>query len=151
MRHDEMTGVLPPEIIAIMQNPWTEPFWTAAAEHRLLLPRCTSCLTFRFPPGPFCHVCRAQGFESVEWREHDGCGEIYSFTVIRHAVIPDVKAALPVVAAVVEMNDTGGVRLVGNVVDCSIDEVAIGRAVEIDWYDVRVGDTVAVFRLTQRG
>ena len=53
-----------------------------------------------------------------------GDGEIYSFTVIRHAVIPPVADALPLVAAVVELPDTGGCRLVGNVVDCEPDDGA---------------------------
>jgi uncharacterized OB-fold protein len=145
---DELRGVLPPEVVSIMANVWTEPFWAAAQEHRLVLPRCTTCAAMRFPPGPFCHQCRAQ---EVEWIEHDGRGEIYSFTVIRHAVIPDVKAALPLVAAVVELRDGGGVRVIGNIVDVDVDDdptaVAIGRPVEIDWYDVRADTTVPVFRL----
>ena len=139
-----MRGVLPADIIGIGTSPATEPFWRAAAEHRLVLPRCTSCGTFRFPPSPFCFRCRAQG---VEWVEQRGAGEIYSFTVIRHAVIPQVADALPVVAAVVELPDTGGCRLVGNVVDCDPSAVGIGLPVTLDWYDVRAGESVPVFRL----
>lgn len=139
-----LRGVLPADVIALTPNVWTEPFWAATAEHRLVLPRCTSCATFRFPPTPFCWQCRAQG---VEWIEHDGAGEIYSFTVVRHAVIPAVKEALPFVAAVVELPGTGGCRLVGNVVDCEPDAVAIGAPVETGWYDVREGTSIPVFRL----
>jgi uncharacterized OB-fold protein len=142
--HDQLTGVLPPEIIGILRNEWTAPFWDAAAEHRLVLPRCASCGTYRFPPSPFCPVCRTQ---AVQWVEHDGAGTIYSFTVIRHGVIPEVRDALPLVAAVVELPGTGGVRLVGNVVDAAPEAVAVGLPVTLDWYDVRAGDTVPIFRL----
>lgn len=142
--HEQLSGVLPPEVIGILRNEWTAPFWDAAAEHRLLLPRCTACGAFRFPPSPFCPECRSQ---PVEWVEHDGAGEIYAYTVIRHGVIPEVRDALPVIAAVVELPGTGGVRLVGNVVDADPGEVAVGRAVTLDWYDVRPGDSVPVFRL----
>ena len=51
--------------------------------------------------------------------DHDGHGEVYAFTVIRHAVIPSVADALPLIAAVVELVDTDGCRLVGNVVDAA--------------------------------
>jgi uncharacterized OB-fold protein len=138
-------GVLPPDVIQLTPNEWTRPFWDAAAEHRLVVPRCTSCGTYRFPPTPFCWNCRAQ---DVEWVEHDGNGELYSFTVVRHAVIPDVRDALPVIAAVVELPGTGGCRVIGNVVDCEPSDVKIGLPVRLDWYDVREGTSVPIFRLT---
>ncbi|MDZ4828180.1 MAG: OB-fold domain-containing protein [Actinomycetota bacterium] len=140
----KLKGVPPEDIIFLTPNVWTEPFWAATAEHRLILPRCTACTTYRFPPTPFCHACRTQ---EVEWIEHDGHGEIYSFTIIRHAVIPQVKDALPFVAAVVELPDTDGCRLVGSIVDCEPEAVAIGLPVSMDWYDVREGTTIPVFRL----
>jgi uncharacterized protein len=139
-----MHGALPADLIQLTPNAWTEPFWRAASEHRLVLPRCTACRAYRFPPAPFCFRCRAQ---AVEWIEQDGAGEIYSFTVIRHAVIPPVAAALPLIAAVVELPGTGGCRMVGNVVDAAPADVAIGRPVRIAWYDVREGTTIPVFRL----
>jgi uncharacterized OB-fold protein len=139
-----MRGVPPADIIGLSMSPSTEPFWQAAAAHRLVVPRCTSCGTYRLPPAPFCFNCRAQ---DVEWIDHDGAGEIYSFTVIRHAVIPQVADALPFVAAVVELPGTGGCRLVGNVVDCDPGAVRIGLPDTLDWYDVRAGESVPVFRL----
>ncbi|MGQ0823703.1 MAG: Zn-ribbon domain-containing OB-fold protein [Actinomycetota bacterium] len=139
-----MRGVPPAEVIWLSPSPSTEPFWRATAEHRLVLPRCTACATFRLPPTPFCFRCRAQ---EVEWVDHDGRGEIYSFTVVRHAVIPALRDALPLVAAVVELPGTNGCRLVGSVVDCEPEVVHIGAPVTLDWYDVREGTTIPVFRL----
>jgi len=139
-----MNGVLPPELIGLTPNAWTEPFWQATAEHRLVVPRCTACGTYRFPPTPFCFACRAQ---DVEWVEQSGDGEIYSFTVIRHPVIPNVADALPLVAAVVELPDTGGCRVVGNIVDVDPADVTIGLPVRVDWYDAWPDATVPVFRL----
>jgi hypothetical protein len=137
-------GVLPPDVIHLTPNVSTKPFWDAAAQHRLVVPRCTACGSYRFPPTPFCWHCRAQ---DVEWVEQDGAGEIYSFTVIRHAVIPDVRDVLPVIAAVVELPGTGGCRVIGNVVDCEPSDVKIGLPVTLDWYDVREGTAVPIFRL----
>ncbi len=139
-----MKGLTPESVIHLTPNVWTQPFWDAAAEHRLVIPRCTSCGAHRLPPSPFCWRCRAQ---HVEWDEHDGHGTLYSFTVVRHAVIPDVRAALPLIAGVVELDGIEGGRLVGNVVDCEPADVRIGARVTTDWYDVRAGETVPVFRL----
>jgi uncharacterized protein len=139
-----MRGVPPADMISLTPSPSTLPFWEATAEHRLVVPRCTVCGTSRMPPAPFCHACRAQ---DVEWIEHDGNGTVYSFTVIRHAVVPDMKQALPLIAAVVALSGTDGCRLIGNVVDCDPEIVHIGAPVTIDWYDVREGVTVPVFRL----
>jgi uncharacterized OB-fold protein len=139
-----MRGVPPADVIVLSPSESTVPFWEATAEHRLVVPRCTACGKFRMPPAPFCWNCRAQ---DVEWIEHDGAGTIYSFTVIRHAVIPDVKESLPLIAAVVELPDTNGCRLIGNVVDCEPEIVHVGAAVELDWYDVREGTTIPVFRI----
>jgi uncharacterized OB-fold protein len=138
------TGVLPPELIHLTPSPWTEPFWRATAQHRLVLPRCTACHAYRFPPAPFCWRCRAQ---EVDWLDRDGTGTVYAFTVIRHPVIPPVAVALPLIAAVVELVDTDGCRLVGNVVDAEPNAVRVGAAARVDWYDVREGTTIPVFRL----
>jgi uncharacterized protein len=138
------TGVLPPELIHLTPSPWTEPFWRATTQHRLVLPRCTACDAYRFPPAPFCWRCRAQ---EVDWLDHEGSGTLYAFTVIRHAVIPPVAVALPLIAAVVELTGTDGCRLVGNVVDTDPNTVRSGAAVRIDWYDVREATTIPVFRL----
>jgi uncharacterized OB-fold protein len=139
-----MKGLTPKSVIHLTPNVWTQPFWEAAAEHRLVIPRCTTCGAHRLPPAPFCWRCRAQ---AVDWDAHDGGGAIYSFTVVRHAVIPDVKDALPLIAAVVELDGIVGGRLVGNVVDCEPGDVSIGKRVTTDWYDVRAGESVPVFRL----
>jgi uncharacterized OB-fold protein len=146
MPQHAIEGVPPADVIWLTPSPSTEPFWRATAEHRLVLPRCAACGTYRFPPSPFCWKCRAQ---EVEWIEHDGRGEIYSFTVIRHGVIPAVREALPFVAAVVELPGTGGCRMVGNIVGCEPDAVRIGLPVTIDWYDVREDTTIPVFRLAE--
>jgi uncharacterized OB-fold protein len=62
-------------------------------------------------------------------------------------VIPTVADALPLIAAVVELPGTNACRVVGNVVDCEPADVRIGLPVTLDWYDVRPGESVPVFRL----
>ena len=109
-----------------------------------VVPRCTACGTHRMPPSPFCHVCRRQ---EVEWDEHDGRGTIYTFTVVRHGVIPGLEDALPLIAAVVALDGLDEIRLVGDVVGAEPEDVEVGAAVEVEWYDVRDDTTIPVWRL----
>ena len=135
---------LPPaELIGLTPDVFTKPFWDAAVEHRLVIPRCTTCGTFRLPPSAFCWSCSAQ---EVEWVEHDGRGTVYSFTVIHHPVLPELADSVPYVPAVVELPGTNGCRLVGALGDVALAEVHIGMHVELVWRDVRDGETVPTFR-----
>jgi len=61
----------------------TAPFWGAAAEQRLRMPRCKACAAFVWPPRPSCGEC---GGEHFEWTDLSGRGRVYSFTVIRQVV-----------------------------------------------------------------
>jgi len=135
---------LPPaDLIVLVPDAWTAPFWEAAAEHRLVLPRCTNCATYRLPPSPFCWKCQHQ---DVEWVEQQGRGTVYSFTVVWHPLLPDVADSVPYVPAIVELPDTGGIRVIGNMVDVRPSEVHIGLDVELVWRDVREGTTVPTWR-----
>jgi hypothetical protein len=45
------------------------------------------------------------------------------------------------------LTGTNGCRAVGNIVDCDPGDVRIGLPVTLDWYDVRDGTSIPVFRL----
>jgi uncharacterized OB-fold protein len=136
-------GVVPATMTDPYADDLTKPFWDAALEERLVVPRCTNCGTFRLPPGPFCFVCRHQ---SVDWVELPGTGTIYTFTVVRHPLAPHFAEVVPYVTAVVELDGATGAgsRMIVNVVDCDPDRVAIGDSVRIVWD--RVSDTLALPR-----
>ena len=144
----ERTRIFPemPDFMARL-NPdaWTEPFWVAASEHRLVAPKCTNCGTFRMPPSPFCWKCRHQ---AVEWIELSGWGTVYTFIIARRALIPQLEPAMPNVVAVIELDDAPGCRLVGNVLGIDPDAVEIGMPVEVAWDDV--DDTVTIPRFVPR-
>lgn len=124
----------------------TEPFWAAALEGKLIAQKCSNCGTVRLPPGPFCFECQKQ---EAEWAELPGTGTIYTFTVIRHPLSPALQAVVPYIAAVIELDGTqgAGARMTVNVIDCDVEQVAIGDKVEVV-FD-KVSDTFAVprFRL----
>lgn len=120
---------------------WSEPYWQAAAEQRMILPRCGACGTFRWPAGPFCPECRSQ---AVEWIDA-GQGTIYSFTIL---TIPGAEGAPPRyrIPALVAFENAPGVRVVSALIDAPVDRVAIDAPVEMDWL-AAANATVPVFRL----
>ena len=135
--------VPPAEIVNLQPDRWTGPFWEAAAEHRLVCPRCTSCSTFRFPPGPFCPHCRSQ---EVEWVDVEPHGELYTYTVVHHAVLPALRDHVPYAVGLARLPGAGGARLHGNLIDVAADALRVGMPVEVVWDDVAPGVTVPRLR-----
>jgi uncharacterized protein len=121
---------------------WSEPFWQATAERKLLMPRCTDCGTFRWPAGPFCPECQSQ---KVSWVP-PGQGHIYSFTVLPIQSDDKDAAQRHRVPVLVEFDQAKGVRLVSALIDAPLDGIAIGDAVGVDWI-AAANATVPVFRL----
>ncbi len=126
----------PPELARINPDRWSAPFWSAAAEHRLVCARCRSCGAFRMPPSPFCPRCRSQ---DVDWAELSGRGTIFTYTIVTHAVMPLLTDSIPYAVAAVTLPDAGGVRLLGNLVGMDSDEIAIDLPVRVEWADVAEG------------
>jgi len=131
------------ELMSIVTDVFTKPFWDAALEHRLVVPQCTSCGTFRLPPSAFCWKCRAQQVDLVE---HDGRGTVYAFTVVWHPLLPDLADTVPYAPAVVELPGTNGCRLVGAMTGAKPTDVHVGLDVRLEWRDVREGLTVPTWR-----
>lgn len=138
---DARVGVYPSSLLDPYSDAMTEPFWEAARAGKLCVPKCVNCGTHRMPPGPFCFVCQHR---DVTWDELAGTGVIYSFTVVRHPLRPDLAEVVPYVSAVINLDGTqgAGARMLANVINCDPDSVKIGDRVRIsfDW----VSDTYPV-------
>jgi hypothetical protein len=113
----------------------TAPFWAAAREKRLLLQRCRACGEYQFYPRNFCLGCDSI---DVEWVQAKGTGVIYSMTVNRIQVLPDM--APPYVVALIQL--TEGPRLLSNVVS---QPCRIGDAVRVSWREREGAPPLPVF------
>ncbi len=133
---------LPSLLARLNPDPWTEPFWRATREHRLVAPRCTACGAFRMPPTPFCWQCRTQ---AVDWVELSGRGTVFTFNVTRQALVPFLRGAVPYVVAVIELEGAPGVRLISNVIDVDPALVKIGMPVRVAWDDIDDNVTIPRF------
>jgi uncharacterized OB-fold protein len=123
----------------------TLPFWQAAAEHRLVVQRCTTCEHTRHPPAPLCPECRST---ESDWDQLPGRGEVYSYTAVHRPVAAD--QTLPFIIAVIALEDSGGLRMISNLVDVDPEELEIGMPVELVWEDMSEELAMPRFRPAQR-
>jgi hypothetical protein len=119
----------------------TLPWWQAAAEHRLVVQRCTACQHTRLPPAPVCPECRS--FES-DWKELSGRGEVYTYTLVHRPLA--AGQTLPFAIAVIALEDSGGLRMISNIVDVEMEQISIGMAVELVWEDMSESLAIPRFR-----
>jgi hypothetical protein len=112
-------------------TPWSQPFWDAAREHRLVLRRCDTCGTYQHPPYPYCEVCYQEEFS---WVDAVGRASLFAYTVNHSAVPVPFMADLPYVTAIVELSE--GVRMISNIVECDHDALRSGMELEVVFDDV---------------
>jgi len=128
--------------------PLTRPFWEAAADGRLVLPRCGGCGRFVWYPEESCPYC---GAGELPWVEVSGHGQLFSWAEVKHRLHPPYEDELPYVSGIVVLEDAPGVRLVTRIVDCRAEDLAMDQAVEVVYRTLRFkgvdGEVVApVFR-----
>lgn len=128
----------------IPTDTWTQPFWDASAANKLLVPRCSSCTQFRWPPGPFCPHCRSQ---QTEWVE-PGIARIYTFTLVpqQQEKNGDQQCRVP---ALIEFPDAGGIRILAAIVDTPLADIRIGAELTVGWSQA-MNATVPVFSVARR-
>lgn len=114
-------------------------FWEGARRHELLIQRCTACATLRHPPQARCDRCGSYDWDA---RRASGRGEVYSYVVAHHPQVPAFDYPLPIALVALEE----GTRIVGEIVDCAPEDVAIGMPVEVTWIDDGDDLSVPAFR-----
>ena len=122
-------------------QPWAQPFWDAAKEHRLILQHCRECDRPIHYPRVVCPHC---GAEELEWRPATGRGRVYSFTVVENNAPSAFLADMPYVVAVIDLEE--GVRMLSNVVGADADELRCDMPVEVVFDDVDERFTLPKFR-----
>jgi len=122
-------------------DPSTQPWWDAAAEGRLLIKRCADCGAAHFYPRPFCPLCWSP---AVDWEEVSGRGRLYTWSVVRTNDLPPFDRRVPYVAAIVDLEE--GPRMMTNIVDCQVEALQIGMAVEVIFRADAGGPALPYFR-----
>ena len=117
----EPAGRMLPEV-----TPDSQAFWTGGFENELRIYRCQSCRQWIHPPVGACWKCRSR---EVGPEVASGRATVAAFSVNHHPWFPAFPP--PYVVAAVELEEQPGVRLTTCLVDCDVDQVEIGMAVEV--------------------
>ena len=102
----------------------TQPYWDAARRGQMVVQRCEGCGQRPFPPRATCPSC---GAPSLSWSPVSGRATVYSYTIAHRPPHPAFAAQLPLVVAIVELEE--GPRMFTNIVGCDPADVEVGMAV----------------------
>lgn len=122
-------------------NAETRPYFAAAAEGRLVLPRCRDCGWVIWYPRQFCNEC---GSLSVDWVRACGRGRIYTFTVVRRGE-GEYRDSTPYVLAYVDLEE--GPRVLTNIVGGDPADLRIGTDVVVTFQPTGTGAALPRFRV----
>ena len=100
----------------------TREFWSAAARHELVIPRCQRCAAYCWYPPADCPGCGGP----LAWSRVSGRGRLYSWAVVERALVGAFADKVPYVTGLVALEEDPAVRLVTNLVDCEARELRVG-------------------------
>jgi uncharacterized protein len=112
------------------------PFWAGAAAGELRLPHCDGCGRIHWYPVGRCRRCGIAE-PGHDWRAVAGTGALHSWTVVRHAFLPELAGLVPFVSALVALDVDPDVRLVTRLVDCDEAGLAIDDRLEVTFRPMR--------------
>ena len=104
----------------------TTDFWTGGEQGELRIYRCKACRGWFHPPSYACFRCRSM---EVGPEVASGRARVAAYTINQHPWLPGFPP--PYIIAIVELEDSPDVRLTTNIVECDIEDVAVGMAVEV--------------------
>ena len=105
------------------------PFWAACNEERSVLQHCTACDRYQYPPEGNCMDCGSAA--SLEWREVEGVGTIYSYGVIYDTPISSLQPNQPFNCAVIEFESAPGINMLSHLPGTSADAVPVCAKVRV--------------------
>jgi uncharacterized protein len=131
---DDVADDLPFTVPTVETVPWAPPtaneftqaFWDACKEQRLLVRRCHACGEASYPPRPACPRCWS---DDVVWEDASGRGVLTTFSVVRANDMAAFRESLPYVPAIVQLAE--GPRMMTTLVDSDPAAVVCDATVEV--------------------
>ncbi|ODR06042.1 acyl dehydratase [Mycobacterium sherrisii] len=112
-------------------TPVSQPFWDGLAQHRIRVQYSPSLQRYVFYPRVLAPGTLA---DDLQWREINGAGTLYTFTVARRPTGPPWADVVPQLLAVVQWD--AGPRISTELVEVGPDDVRIGMRVRPVFYDL---------------
>ena len=103
-------------------------YWrTRDRYYRIIGSICENCKSEFFPPVYTCSKCNSTDKSKIKDKEMPNQGIIISYTILYEPML-GFEDEIPMQIALIQLNN--GVRLVSQIVDCKIDDIAIGKNVK---------------------
>jgi uncharacterized OB-fold protein len=103
---------------------YSRQYFEGWADGRLLVQQCPDCDHWQHYPRALCEICGG----TPEFREQEPDGTVYTYTVIRQMGVEPFRSEVPFPVVMVEI--ACGVKIMGTLTDCDVDDVHIGMPVE---------------------
>jgi uncharacterized OB-fold protein len=124
-------------------SPANRPFFDAARNGELRLPRCRACSHVFYPPEVFCPRCLST---ELDWLALSGKGTVWSFIVMYQRYFPAFADEIPYNVAFVRLDDAPDVWMCTNLVDVKHEAIACDMPVEAVFDPVTPDVTLVKFR-----
>jgi len=127
-------------------TPEAKPYWDGLKENKLMLPKCDDCGKAHFYPRLFCPHCHSR---HISWMQASGKGKLYSFEIAHRSLNRAFKVELPVVLAMVELEE--GPRIMSNLINIEPDPAVVkcDMPVEVVFEKLTDDCTISLFQPAQ--
>ena len=109
----------------------TQPFWDGLRERKVRIQYSPSSDQWVFYPRSHAPLTLA---DDLEWREIDGAGTLYTYTIARRPTAAEFAGDEPQIIAVVELDE--GPRLTSTLVNVAEDDIRVGMRLRPVFDDV---------------
>ncbi len=134
-----LNNTLSVERAPINPMPFTEPYWNASRDKKLVIQYCPDTKRYQHYPRP---MSIFTGKRNLEWREVPGTGAVFSYTITRRS-LPPFRGHEPFAIAMVQLDE--GVRIMGDLVNVTEDAIKIGMLVKPFWIPLSDGHNLLAF------
>jgi uncharacterized OB-fold protein len=127
-------------------TPEAKPYWDGLKDNKLMLPKCDDCGKAHFYPRVICPHCHSR---HISWIQASGKGKLYSFEIAYRSLNRAFKVELPVVLAMVELEE--GPRIMSNLINIEPDPAVVkcDMPVEVVFEKLTDDCTISLFQPAQ--
>jgi len=124
-------------------TPDMREFFDGARAGRLMVQKCDSCGTLRFPAHELCSKCNS---ETSRWVPVSGRGEVFSYNIMHQLYHPGFASEVPYAVVMVELEE--GCKFVSNLLGIKPHDIRCGMPVEVAFE--KLSDEVSIPKFRPR-
>ena len=125
----------------------TQPYWDGAKKHQLMIQRCQRCKTYYHLPVASCAKCAGNEEAILCFEQVSGKGSVFTHTLIRDTRMKGFENIMPYPVVLVELAEQPRLIHYANMPTTNLEDIRIGRPVEVMFIEIGEGFTLPDFRL----